>query len=57
MTLDKDRYEMDNMKNFLQRISNDIIDLKRENGDNQGNKRGQVRPRIQMIYPFQIAWG
>ena len=55
--LDKDPYEMDNMKKFLQRISNDMVDLKRENGDNQGNNRGQVRPRIQMIYPFQIARG
>ena len=57
MTLDKDPYEMDNMKKFLQRISNDMVDLKRENGDNQGNNRGQVRPCIQMIYPFQIARG
>ena len=57
MTLDKDPYEMGNMKKFLQRNSNDMVDLKRENGDNQGNNRGQVRPRIQMIYPFQIDRG
>ena len=51
MTLDKDPYEMGNMKNFLQRNSNDMVDLKRENGDNQGNNRGQVRkpPKI----PYQ----
>ena len=50
-TLDKDPYEMGNMKKFLQRNSNDMVDIKRENGDNQGNNRGQVRkpPKI----PYQ----
>ena len=33
-TLEKDPYEMDNMKNLLQRISNDMVDLKKENNDN-----------------------
>ena len=44
-------YEMDNMKKLLERTSNDMVDLKRENGDNQGNNRGRVRapPRI----PYQ----
>ena len=48
MTLDKDPYEMDNMKKLLQRISNDMVDLERENGNNQGNNLGQVRkpPKI-----------
>ena len=47
-TLDNDLYEMENTKKLLQMISNDMVDLKRENGDNQGNNRGQVRkpPKI-----------
>ena len=48
--LDKYPYEMDNMKKLLQRISNDMADLKRENGDNQGNNRGQVRPPPRIPY-------
>ena len=39
-TLDKDPYEMDNIKKLLQRMSKDMVDLKRENGNNQGNNRG-----------------
>ena len=50
MTLDKDPYEMDNMNKLLQRISNDMVDLKRENGDNQGNNRVQVRPPLSIPY-------
>ena len=42
--LDKDPYEMDNMKNLLQRISNDMVNLKRDSGDNQGNNSGQSSP-------------
>ena len=34
---------MDNMKKLSQRISNDMVDLKRDSGDNQGNNRGQER--------------
>ena len=34
MTLDKDPYEMDNIKKLFQRMSNDMVDLKMENGDN-----------------------
>ena len=48
--LDKYPYEMDNMKKLLQRISNDMDDLKRENGDNQGNNRVQVRPPLSRPY-------
>ena len=39
--LDKYPYEMDNMKKLLQRISNDMVDLKRASGDNQGNNHLQ----------------
>ena len=35
MTIDKDRYEMENIKKLLQRMSNDMVDLKRENDDIQ----------------------
>ena len=49
-TLDKDPYEMDNMKKLLPRISNDMDDLKRENGDNQGNNRVQVMPPLSRPY-------
>ena len=44
MTLDKDPFEMDKIKKLLQRMSNDMVDLKRENGDNQGNNRGLAGP-------------
>ena len=31
----KDPYDMDNMKKLLQKISNDMVDLKRNNNENQ----------------------
>ena len=41
---------MDNIKKLLQRMSNDIVDIKRENGDKQGNNKGQVRPPPRRSY-------
>ena len=35
---------MNNMNKLLQMISNDMVDLKRDSGDNQGNNRGQEKP-------------
>ena len=35
---------MDNMKKFLQKISNEMVDLKKTNTKNQTNNRGFVRP-------------
>ena len=53
-TLDKYPYEMDNMNKLLQRIYNDMVNLKRENGDNQGNNRGQVRPPLRRPYQLPL---
>ena len=41
---------MDNMKNLLQRISNDMVDLKMDSGDNQGNNKGQEIPPPRRYY-------
>ena len=43
-TQNKDPFEMDNMKKFLQKISNEMVDLKKTNTENQTNNRGFVRP-------------
>ena len=43
-------YDMDNMKKILQNISNDMVDLKRTNNENQVNNRGLARPPFRRPY-------
>ena len=52
--LDKYRYEMDNMKKLLQRVSDDMVYLKRVSGDNQGNNRGQEMPPLIRAYQHPL---
>ena len=40
----KDPYDMKNMKKLLQKISNDVVYLKRTYNENQLNNRGLARP-------------
>ena len=48
--LNKNPYEMDNMKKLLENISNDMVDLKRSSSDNQVNNRGQQNPPLRRPY-------
>ena len=43
MFQNKDPYDMENMKKLLQNISNDMVDLKRTNNDNQVNNISLAR--------------
>ena len=38
------------MNKFLQKISNNMVDMKRASGDNQGNNTGQARPPLRRPY-------
>ena len=53
-TLDKYPYKMNNIKKLLQGMSNDIFEIKRENGDKQGNNKGQVRPLARRPYQHHL---
>ena len=40
----KDPYDMENMKNIFQKLSNNMVDIKRTHTENQVNNRGSARP-------------
>ena len=46
----KDPYYIDNMKKLLQKISNDMVDLKITNNDNQVNNKSFPRPPFRRPY-------
>ena len=40
----QDPFNMNDMNNLLQKMSNEMVDLKKTNNENQPNNRGFVRP-------------
>ena len=46
----KDPYDMENMKKLLQKISNDMVYIKRNNNDNKVNNRGMARSPFRRHY-------
>ena len=45
-TTSQDPFNMNDMKKILQKISNDMVDLKKTNNENQANNRGFNMPPL-----------